>query len=53
MVLQKEAADRMFKNVWICMKCGAKNRGGTRGKPAKCRKCNCKDLRLKKKPKKA
>lgn len=46
-----EAEERLFKNVWICMKCTGKNRtGGT--KPTKCRKCGSKRLRLKHKTKK-
>ncbi len=48
-----EADARLFKNVWICMDCLAKNRGNTGKKPDKCRKCNSKNLRLKKKKKKA
>lgn len=47
-----EAADnRLFVNMWICMKCNAKNRSG-KGKPYRCRKCGCKRLRLKHKVKK-
>jgi len=48
-----EAAEaRLFKNIWICMKCNAKNRSLS-GKPVKCRKCGSKRLRLKHKAKKA
>ncbi|PIU21273.1 MAG: 50S ribosomal protein L40e [Candidatus Diapherotrites archaeon CG08_land_8_20_14_0_20_34_12] len=48
-----EAIDRLFNNVWICMRCNAKNRVGAGKKPSKCRKCNSKRLRLKNKVKKA
>lgn len=47
-----EAEDRLFKNIWICMKCNAKNRTGTGKKPSKCRKCGSKRLRIKHKAKK-
>lgn len=47
-----EAEARLFKNVWICMKCNAKNRGPS-GKPNKCRKCGSQRLRLKHKAKKS
>ena len=40
-----EAEARLFDGVWICMKCGARNRSG-KGKPEKCRKCGSKKLRL-------
>ena len=53
MPLAPEAAKRLFANVWICMKCNARNRGSPGRKPRKCRKCGSKRLRLKKKPKKA
>ncbi len=43
---------RLFENVWICMRCNAKIRGQKGKKPLKCRKCNSKRLRLKKKAKK-
>ena len=47
-----EAENRLFKNVYICMKCNAKNRVDQRrirtGK-AKCRECGHKRLRPKKK----
>jgi len=48
----EEAEDRLFKNIWICMKCNAKNRCPS-GKPKKCRKCGSVRLRLKHKVKKA
>jgi len=48
----EEAEKRLFIGMWICMKCGAKNRTGTGKKPAKCRKCGAKSFRLKKKGKK-
>lgn len=48
------ATKRLFKNVWICMKCNAKNRSQPGKKPHKCRKCGAKAFRLKsKKGKKA
>ena len=44
------AAERLFKNMYICMKCNAR----IRAQPSKvklgkikCRKCNSKQLRLK------
>jgi len=52
MALSQIAAHRLFENVWICMRCNAKKRGQKGKKPDKCRKCNSKDLRLKKKGKK-
>lgn len=49
-----EAADnRLFKNVWVCMNCNARNRSSEGKKPAKCRKCKSKNLRLKHKMRKA
>lgn len=48
----EEADARLFKNVWICMRCNAKNRSLSR-KPAKCRKCGSPRLRLKHKAKKS
>jgi len=45
----KEADARIFANIWICMRCNSKNKGTTGKKPTKCRKCNSKGLRLKKK----
>jgi len=45
----KEADNRIFANVWICMKCNAKNRSSQGKKPLKCRKCKTSNLRLKKK----
>jgi len=45
--------NRTFKNIYICMKCTAKNRSAT-GMPGKCRKCGSKKFRVKsKKVKKA
>jgi ribosomal protein L40E len=49
----EEADKRMFSNVFICMRCNAKNRGSEGKKPSKCRKCGSKRLRLKHKVKKA
>jgi len=48
----EEAEERLFKNIWICMRCNAKNRSQS-GKPRACRKCGSKRLRLKHKAKKA
>ncbi len=48
----EEADARLFKNIWICMRCNAKNRTGS-SKPRKCRKCGSQRLRLKHKAKKA
>lgn len=48
-----EADARLFKNVWICMRCNAKNRSTEGKRPRKCRKCGSKRLRLKHKAKKA
>ena len=49
----EESDARLFKHQWVCMRCNAKNRGGTGVKPAKCRKCGSTRLRLKHKVKKA
>ncbi len=38
-----EAEARLFKNVYICMKCGARNRNRD-----KCRRCGSRRLRKKK-----
>ncbi|MCR4335961.1 MAG: hypothetical protein NUV57_05520 [archaeon] len=52
MALSSVATKRVFEDVWICMNCNSKNKG-QKGKPAaKCRKCNSKRMRLKKKGKK-
>lgn len=48
-----EADKRLFANMWICMRCNAKNRTSEGKKPAKCRKCNSQKLRLKHKVRKA
>ena len=45
------AIKRRFENVYICQKCNATNRSAS-GLPAKCRKCDAKRFRLKKKKKK-
>ncbi|MDO8634349.1 MAG: 50S ribosomal protein L40e [archaeon] len=47
------AEKRLFSNVWICMRCNAKNRASPGKQPAKCRKCQSKRFRLKNKAKKA
>ncbi|MAG22080.1 MAG: 50S ribosomal protein L40e [Candidatus Diapherotrites archaeon] len=47
-----EADARIFKNVWICMKCNANNRGSEGSIPYSCRKCGGRKLRLKHKVKK-
>ncbi|MEM4257110.1 MAG: hypothetical protein QXD98_01995 [Candidatus Diapherotrites archaeon] len=52
MPLQKAAADRMFKGVWICMKCNTINRTGKGTKPNNCRKCGSAKLRQRKKGRK-
>jgi len=48
-----EAEARLFKNMYICMKCNARNRGSQGKKPDRCRKCGSIRLRLKHKTKKA
>lgn len=49
---EEAARKRLFKNVFVCMNCKAKNRAKPRkireGK-VKCRKCGSKDLRPKSK----
>ena len=43
-------ANRMFKNMFICMKCNAKIRANptkVKARKIKCRKCGSKHLRLK------
>jgi ribosomal protein L40E len=43
-----EAEQRLFHRVFVCMKCGAKNRGDlikVRAGKVKCRKCKSKRLR--------
>ena len=47
------AVARLFENVWICMKCNARNRGSQGKKPDRCRKCGSIRLRFKHKTKKA
>ena len=47
-----EAENRIFKNIWICMKCNATMRASPGSKPDKCRKCKGKAFRQKKKGKK-
>lgn len=49
----EEADKRLFINMWVCMRCNAKNRGSEGKKPSVCRKCGSKKLRLKHKVKKA
>ena len=51
-VIPQEVMDRMYKNVYICMKCNAKIRTNKPHK-AKCRRCGSKQLRPRKKPMKA
>jgi len=46
------AEKRLFANIWICMRCNAKNKCGTGKRPDCCRKCGSKRLRLKSKQKK-
>ena len=50
--LSPVAAKRIFQDVWICMRCNAKNRSSRGKKPTKCRKCNSDKLRQRKKGKK-
>ena len=45
-----EAENRLFNNVWICIKCGAKMRQDK--KPEKCVNCGSKNIRIKRKKKK-
>ena len=52
MVQVAAVTNRMFAHVFVCMKCNAKIRGKEGKKPAKCRKCKSKRLRLKHKAKK-
>ena len=43
-----EAEHRLFHRVFVCMKCGAKNKGDlakVRAGKVKCRKCKAKRLR--------
>ena len=47
-VVPEEVMDRMYKNVYVCMKCNAKIRTNKPGK-VKCRRCGSKQLRPKKK----
>jgi ribosomal protein L40E len=54
MARETAAEKRKFKNKWVCQKCTATQSGGTGNKkPNKCRKCQGKQFRLKKKKKKA
>lgn len=50
--LDPAVLSRLFRNVYICQKCNARNRLKSIYK-AHCRKCGSKDLRLKRKEKKA
>ncbi|OYT34352.1 MAG: 50S ribosomal protein L40e [Candidatus Aenigmarchaeota archaeon ex4484_52] len=43
-----DAEARMYKNVFVCMKCNAKTKGKTKLN-LKCRKCGAKAMRLAKK----
>ena len=48
--LPEAMANRMFKNMFICMKCNAKIRAlpeNVKAGNIKCRKCGSKQLRLK------
>ena len=42
------AVSRLFTNVYICRRCNAKKRSGSRDN-LKCRKCNSSSMRLKNK----
>lgn len=44
-----EAENRLFANVWICMKCSSKMRAGAGHRPDRCRKCKSKRMRQKNK----
>ncbi|MBT4870960.1 MAG: hypothetical protein HON47_05280 [Candidatus Diapherotrites archaeon] len=48
---EDHATTRNFTDVYVCQKCNATNRSAS-GMPAKCRKCQSKRFRLKKKKKK-
>ncbi len=52
MMADNLSTKRHFENVYVCQTCNATNRGAS-GKPPKCRKCQGKRLRLKKKKKKS
>jgi ribosomal protein L40E len=52
MALVPASANRIFKGVWICMRCNHRNRSGKGTKPEKCRKCGSNKLRQRKKGKK-
>ncbi|MBW6451883.1 MAG: 50S ribosomal protein L40e [DPANN group archaeon] len=43
--------DRLYKNMYVCMRCNATNRSGTKA-TIMCRKCGSKALRLKNKERK-
>ena len=50
-----EAATRMYKNVFVCLKCKSKQKGDPakfRAKKIACRRCGCKSFRPKRKEKK-
>ena len=50
-----EAMARLFNRVWVCRKCKATIRGDSvkiRAGKVKCRKCQCKNFRIKTKEKK-
>lgn len=54
-VKMKAAMDRVYKRVWICMRCNAKIRtdsGTVKAGKVKCRKCGYKGLRPKSKGRK-
>ena len=48
----EEANNRILRDVWICMGCGAKQRGSKGKAPSKCNKCNKSEFRIKHKQKK-
>ena len=52
MALAVSALKRIFGDVWICMRCNCRNKGQKGKAPHKCRKCNSKKLRQRKKGKK-
>ena len=51
----KETADRLYKNIFVCRRCKTKIRADplkVRLQKVKCRRCDCKRLRVKHKDKK-
>ena len=44
-----EAEARLFQDVWICMKCNARNRGYRGKPPERCRRCKAPASKLRRK----